>query len=162
MQMWREKTNPPFQEMLSEPTPRRHCLLRQTLSLLAQIHSLGGRRKGGGSFLILEMSGMCGDYRMEEGGTCKTSLAHFTSSIIAGVSILGSTCLHRPGAEMEPSGTATLCQATVPQPLPPQSWWPNLPWPAPQLDPPEHRNDGLGSPQQCLMGYKYPNSLAPR
>lgn len=55
-----------------------------------------------------------------------------------------------------------MSQATVPQPLPPQSWWPNLPWPAPQPDPPERTNDGLGSPHQCLMGCKYPDSLAPR
>lgn len=122
MQMWREKTCPPFQEILPEATPRSHCLLRQALSLLAQTHSLGGRRKSRGSFLSIEMSGMCGDYGIERGGvTCKTALAHFTSSIIAGVSILGSTCLHRPGAEMEPSGAA-MSQAPVPQPLPPRSW----------------------------------------
>lgn len=157
MQMWREKTN---RKILPEATPRRHCLLCQTLSPLARTHSLGGRRKGRGSFLTLEISGMCGDYRMEVGS--KTSLACFTSSILARVLMLVSTYLHRPGAEMEPSGATTLCQATVLQPSPPQSWWPNFSWPAPQPDPPEHRDDGLSSPHQCLMGCKYPNSLAPR
>lgn len=102
MQMWRAKTYLPFQEILPEATPRRHGLLRQTLSLLAQTHSLGGRRKAGGSFLTLEMSGMCGDYRMGGGGTCKTALPISPAPSLQGCRFWGAPACIDQGLKWSP------------------------------------------------------------
>lgn len=84
--------------------------------------------------------------------------AHFQGCSTVGVWSLGSSCLHGPGAEMQPSGAATLYQAAVPQPRLPPSWQPS----------PHgcrHRScsavDRRNRPNQCLMEHKYPGSLAP-
>lgn len=120
-------TPPPVQEILPRAHPQQALPPPPPDSALAGSNPLTGQEgERIGVFSSWRCSPCVGirGWRGGGWGTSKTALAHFHPLHHCGRVSSGKHLPAGPGAEMEPIGAATLCQATDPQPLPPQSWGP--------------------------------------
>lgn len=105
MQMWREKTYPPIPGNSPRSHPQEARPPPPDIVLAGADPLTGWKEKGGreGSFLTLEMSGMCGDYRMAGGGgTCKTALPISPAPSLQGCRFWGAPACIDQGLKWSP------------------------------------------------------------